>query len=92
MPTKFEVGNILIAKFVSRTIVDSFLTHFIIIIIDWPYSDTFSFPDHKVIMYVLNTNFHKQLVHEDLFMHFSTMVVWTICTSPFLSAVLKPIK
>ena len=35
---KFEVG-ISVAKFVSRTIVDSFLAHFIITVIDWLYSD-----------------------------------------------------
>ena len=32
MPIKFGVGNIPVAKFVSRTIVDSFLAHFIITI------------------------------------------------------------
>ena len=39
MPIKFAVGNIPVAKFVSRTIVDSFLAHFIITISDLPYSD-----------------------------------------------------
>ena len=76
MPIKFEVG-IPVAKFVSRTIVDSFLAHFIITVIDWLYSD-----------YILFTNFHRQLVHEHLSMHFSTMVVWTTCISPLLFAVL----
>ena len=41
MPVKFEVG-IPVAKFASRTIVVSFLVHFIITIIDWLYSDIFS--------------------------------------------------
>ena len=61
MPIKFEVGNISVVKFVSRTIVDNFLVHFMITITDWPYSDIFSIPDHKVIMYFFATNFHRQL-------------------------------
>ena len=88
MPIKFEVGNIPVAKLLSRTIVDSFVAYFIITISDFPYSDILLSIDHKVIMYVLTTNFHRQLVHKDLSMHFSRMVVWTICTSPFLFAVL----
>ena len=66
MPLKFEVGNISVAKFVSITIIDSFVVHFIITISNLPYSDILSSIDHKVIMYVLTTNFHRQLVHEDL--------------------------
>ena len=34
---KFEIGKIPVAKFVSRTIVNSFLAHFIITISDLPY-------------------------------------------------------
>ena len=37
----------------------------------------------QTIVYVLITNFHRQLVHEDLSIHFSIMVASTICTSPF---------
>ena len=39
MLIKFVVGNIPVAKFVSRTIVDSFIAHFIISISGLPYSD-----------------------------------------------------
>ena len=89
-PKKFEVRNILVAKFVSRTIVDSFLAHLIITISDLPYSNISTSTDHKVIiMYVLTTNFHRQLVHGRSPIHFSRMVVWTICTSPFLFEVIN---
>ena len=48
MPIKFGVGNIPVAKFVSRTIVDSFLTHFIITISDLSYSDILLSTDNHV--------------------------------------------
>ena len=64
MPIKFEVGNIPVAKFVSRTIVDSFIAYFIITISDLTYSGILSSTDHEVIVYVLTTNFHRELVHK----------------------------
>ena len=48
MPIKFEVGNIPVAKFVSRTVVDSFLAHFMITISDLPYSDILLSTDNHV--------------------------------------------
>ena len=68
MLIKFEVGNIPVAKykFVSRSIVDSFLAHFIITIMISHILRYIPTADHKVIMYIVTTNFHRQLVHEDL--------------------------
>ena len=68
MPIKFGVGNIPVAKFVSRTIVDSFLAHFIITISDLPYSDILSSTDHKVIMHVLDTNLVTEMFPTSNFM------------------------
>ena len=45
----FEVSNIPVAKFLSRTIVNSFLAHFIIANYWLSHSDIVSSPDHKVI-------------------------------------------